>query len=256
MKISILQEKKIQNGIVFDIHPHEVMAFITNEQVNLLSEPETAVLQSFPAQSPRHSEYTLGRSAARLAHAYLLDAENMDLAAHASKYSILSNEHGAPVLVKNKNELQGTDFGFSISHGKSGALAMAWHKEKMAGAFGLDLLEGRDRARMEKLSARVLSDFEKEAHLKNPTQDIPRLAWGTREAVAKATQTGMFSFALSHVQINAIYPDEHRILCNLPETDIVYGVLPGELLWVLAFVTDRTIALAQKISLATSAHSE
>jgi 4'-phosphopantetheinyl transferase EntD len=152
-----------------------------------LEPPERTIFDTLKAE-PRRREWWAGRMVAKAALAAL----------GARPLAIAADPRGVPRL-----EGQGADRWFiAISHGRRLASAIAASAESPFPGVGVDIVDDEDRARIEKLEARVLTPHERA--LADVDRDARILAWGAREAIAKATATGMFAFALKGVSIQRI----------------------------------------------------
>jgi len=76
-------------------------------------------------------------------------------------------------------------------------------------------------------------------------QDGLRLIWGTREAIAKATHTGMFIFGLTKAHATGIDRGSRRISTNRPGIEVVWREMEGGELLVIAGASDAAVAAAR-----------
>ncbi|MBK6685318.1 MAG: 4'-phosphopantetheinyl transferase superfamily protein [Deltaproteobacteria bacterium] len=118
----------------------------------------------------------------------------------AQSLSVLRSESGAPRLVGPDAEL----FSVAITHGRRQAAAIAVRRDAPYPFVGLDLVDPEDQVRIDKISPRVFRSSELLLFAADPQG--PRLGWATKEAIAKATQTGMFVFALSRAWLVSLDP--------------------------------------------------
>lgn len=139
----------------------------------------------------RRREWWAGRAAARSALR----------AVGAGACSVLRHESGAPRL-----EGPGAErVSIAITHGKGFAAAIAAPLEGSHPHVGIDWVDASDAARIGKVAHRVLDATEQALCGDAPMALM--LAWGAREATAKAAQTGMFVHALTGVHLRAIDPE-------------------------------------------------
>jgi 4'-phosphopantetheinyl transferase EntD len=122
----------------------------------------------------------------------------------------------------------------AISHGLRDAAAIAATIDGPWPHVGIDLLDPEDGPRLERLSTRVFSPEERALLGGEPLRRM--LGWGAKEAVAKATSTGMFAFALDRVRVVAIDEAQGRARTNLDGVEILFEP-HGDGLLVLAGVT-------------------
>lgn len=147
-----------------------------------LTPAERTLFESFHTDR-RRSEWLAGRLAARSALR----------AVGGGACSILRGPEGGPRLEGPGHE--GVEV--AITHGEGQAAAIATRKDAPWPFVGIDWVDARDAARIRRIAGRVLSPAEKA--LAEDRDLALQLAWGAREAVAKATRTGMFVYALAHV---------------------------------------------------------
>jgi 4'-phosphopantetheinyl transferase EntD len=209
----------------------ETIALLPGVRVALLPYPDRIALELLTAgerrifdgltTDKRRREWWAGRMAARSALGALGLGER----------SILRDPQGRPVA-------EGAHV--AITHGDTLAAAAA----SLERHVGIDVLDPHDQTRLERIASRVLSGPEPELAAAHP-QDGLRLIWGTREAVAKATHTGMFAFALTKAHATAIDRETRRITTNRAGIDVSWVDLGGGELLVVASATDAAVALAQ-----------
>ena len=113
---------------------------------------------------------------------------------------VLHDPRGAPTIEGRDAE----HYSVAITHGRTTAAALAARLGKAELRVGLDLLDHEDRARLLKMKRRVFDTTERA--LIDRSDIAPLIIWGAKEALAKATRTGMWSFALSGVRVTAIGP--------------------------------------------------
>lgn len=167
-------------------------------ETGVLTPTERDLFETFDNEK-RRREWLGGRIAARAALR----------AVGAGACSVLRAENGAPQLVG-----RGADgVEVAITHGRARAAAVATPTDARLPHLGIDWVDREDAARIRRLTERVLS---KEEQALCGGRDVRlQLAWGAREAVAKASRTGMFLFALSRVHLTSI--DEDR---GVAEVDV------------------------------------
>src|SRR5688572_30964233 len=186
----------------------------------LLTEAERAIFESLTTDK-RRREWFAGRIAAHraLASVGLRDA------------SVLRDPEGRPIA----------DGAYvAITHGESIAAAAA----SIELHVGIDVIDPEDQPRLERIAHRVLRGPEPELAIQHP-QDGLRLIWGTREAIAKATHTGMFAFALTKAHATAIDRSSRRISTNRPGIDVCWADLPSGEVLVVACATDAAVMSAR-----------
>ncbi len=192
--------------------------------------PDEQALYLALATPSRKREWLGGRIAARAA-----------LAAQGGQaLSVLRDGRGAPCLVGPGAQR----FSVAISHGRRHAAAIACLTSGARPYAGVDLMDAEDRPRLGRVASRVFRP-EEEA-MAGAVPEIRMVAWGLREAVAKATGTGMFVFALQHVWLKDVNPFTRRCVTNLSGVDAYYQPLPGGGMLVWALVSRDTRAAAQK----------
>lgn len=149
--------------------------------------------QALAAQIPpgrRRTEFVAGRWAAHHALAAWLHPVP----------PVGRSAEGAPRLVGD-----GPPTRLSISHSRTAAVAAAGPGP---GGLGIDLMDPADGARIPKVLGRFQSQAEARL-LRGP--EGPFVAWGAREAVAKATETGMFRFAIFQVHVTDFDPSTGKV---------------------------------------------
>lgn len=171
---------------------------------------ELAVLRRLRAER-RRQEWVAGRLAAR-------DA----LARWGPGGPVLPDAEGAP-RVQDDPALQ-----VSLSHGQRRALAIAWRDSSQR--TGIDLVDEPAGDRVKRVMARWAKP-EEQALLDAGPAWAPGLMWGAREAVAKASRTGMFAFALTEVWVTKLIGD--RVELNWQDVEVRFLHRAGEL-WVAA----------------------
>jgi 4'-phosphopantetheinyl transferase EntD len=185
-----------------------------------LTPDERALFDQIPAdREKRRREWWSGRIAA---HQALLQC-----GLHAR--SVLRDPEGRPIT-------EGAQV--AISHGATLAAAAA----SLDRHVGIDVVDPEDQTRLERIAARVLIGPERELVTSHP-QDGLRLVWAAREAIAKATHTGMFVFALTRVHLTAI--EEDRLRSNREGIELAWQTLPGGELLVVAAASDGAVAAAR-----------
>jgi 4'-phosphopantetheinyl transferase EntD len=186
----------------------------------------------------RRREWFAGRSAAR----------DVLRALGAPDAALLPDDEGAPVLHDvDPARVEGLEV--SLSHGGRWALCAGHRRAKDGFHLGVDLVDDGDAPRAARVLDRHLSDGER-ALLAALSNDDDRaraaaLMWGAREAVAKATRTGMFAFALLDVHVTALDLAAGRVEVDYPGCALgVRHLLPGTTL-VWATVTADAAKAAQ-----------
>lgn len=119
--------------------------------------------------------------------------------------SILADPRGAPRL----EGASAAGVHIALAHGRRVAAAFASQTGARFVCVGVDVVDPEDAARIGRLEARVLTENERALAAGDP--EIRLLAWGAREAVAKATSTGMFAFAMRAIAINRVDRAQKRI---------------------------------------------
>lgn len=201
----------------------------------LLGEPDPAQLTElerplFLGLGPprRRLEWWAGRVAAHAALAQV----------GAPELSVLRREDGAPRLVGPGAD----DYAVAITHGRRHAAALAARRDAPFPFVGLDLVDAEDEPRIARLAPRVFRAEERALFADDPLGN--RLGWGSKEAIAKATQTGMFVFALGRAQLVALSP----LTSNLSGVVLDHQVLPDGGLLVVAGATAPAKAEAQRLA--------
>lgn len=192
-----------------------------------LSDAERELFRSLGPER-RRLEWWAGRMAAHAALA----------ACGAQGLSVLRSESGAPKLVGPNAQ----DFSLAITHGRRQAAAIAVRSDAPYPFVGLDLVDPEDEPRIEKISRRVFRGSELALFAADPFG--PRLGWATKEAIAKATQTGMFVFALSRAWLVGLDP----LRANLPGVALFAVTLTDGSLLVVAGASAEARASAQSIA--------
>lgn len=193
-----------------------------------LSDAERAVFDAH--QRPeRRAEWWAGRVACHAA----LEALG------AGRLSVLPDPRGLPVLSGDGAE----QLFVSITHGRRIAAAVASRRDARFPAVGVDVVDREDGDRIQKLSARVLTPHEKD--LITGDARIALYAWGTREAVAKATSTGMFVYALAGAPLTSVDAARGRITTDLEGIEVAYQDTADGGALVLAGASIEAIRRAQ-----------
>ena len=192
-----------------------------------LSDAERELFQSLGPER-RRLEWWAGRMAAHAALA----------ACGAHGLSVLRHESGAPKLVGPNAEL----FSVAITHGRRQAAAIAVRGDAPYPFVGLDLVDPEDEPRIQKISRRVFRSSELTLYAADPFG--PRLGWAAKEAIAKATQTGMFVFALSRAWLVGLDP----LRANLPGVALFALTLSDGSLLVVAGASAAAQSAAQSIA--------
>lgn len=192
-----------------------------------LTEAERSI---FVALGPerRRLEWWAGRMAAQAALA----------ACGAVGLSVLRSESGAPNLVGPGAER----YSVAITHGRRQAAAIAVRKDAPYPFVGLDLVDPEDEARIQKISPRVFRESERALFAADPRG--PRLGWAAKEAIAKATQTGMFVFALTRAWLVDLEP----LRANLEEVVLHGQALEDGSLLVVAGASAEAWAAARSVA--------
>lgn len=200
--------------------------------------PDERALSDEMSEAGRRAEWIAGRLAAHAALA---------AAGAPAGLSVLRTPSGVPRL----DGPDASDHQCSISHNEPWAAAAAIGPGTPWAGCGIDLVAPGDHERLTRLSERILKPSER-ALAAQTDHPILALAWGLREAVAKATETGMFRFALAHVHIDDIDDQRQRIHATPGGVDAAYLRLSDDSLVILAAVTPACVAFAQK----TAKHNE
>ena len=112
--------------------------------------------------------------------------------------SILRDRSGAPRL----EGIRAERWDVALTHGRGHAAAIATTAGGPFPHLGLDWVDAEDAARVARIAPRVLDDAERRLCGDDPKALM--VAWGVREAIAKAARTGMFVHALSGVRVRAL----------------------------------------------------
>lgn len=196
------------------------------QQPDFLSEEERELYASYTLER-RREEWLAGRAAAHAALG-VLDAHGL---------SVLRDPEGAPVL----HGPRASRFEVAITHGKTTAAAVAAPGDGRG--LGLDWVDAADRVRLQRLADRVLKPREHELVAHAP--DALLVAWGVREAVAKATRTGMFAYALAGVHLTQLDESDGSASVNVPGVRVRFWRRPDGHVVVVAQVEAETRAEAQ-----------
>ena len=197
--------------------------------VDRLTTAERALFEQIPAErAERRAEWYAGRLAAHDALAACGHPE-------AARASVLRDPEGRPIVAGAQ---------VAISHGRTIASAVAALPGAPWPHVGIDIVDPHDQTRLLRIAERVLRGPEPELARAHP-QDGLRLIWGAREAVAKATHTGMFAFALTRVHATGIERDPRRITTNRPGIEVRWLTLDGGEILVVAGATDAAVGSAQ-----------
>lgn len=205
---------------------------IADRSPAFLSSAERTLFATMDAPK-RQREWLAGRAAARSALR----------AVGGGGASVLREPEGAPRL-----QGPGADrLEVAITHGRDHAAAVA---APISGAYpflGIDWVDVEDQVRLKRIAHRVLSPDEQRRCAEDPV--ALQIAWGAREAVAKATRTGMFAFALHGVRLAAVDRSEGWAELDLPGTLARFWVRPEGSVIVVAAVSaatrDRALASAE-----------
>jgi 4'-phosphopantetheinyl transferase EntD len=168
---------------------------------------ERPLLEHIP-EGRRRREFVAGRMAARAALARFVDAP----------WAVLRSDEGAPLPHGPEAERAL----LSISHSRSAAVALVGPAQ--AGGLGIDLMEAADGPRIQRVLGRFQSPDEA-LRLRGP--EGPFVAWGAREAVAKATRTGMFRFAMFRVNVTDFDPRTGRVEVGRPGMRLRWWAFAG-----------------------------
>jgi 4'-phosphopantetheinyl transferase EntD len=188
--------------------------------LDLLVPEERAIFDTLTTDK-RRREWWAGRIAAHQA----LEAIGIRGA------SVLRDPEGRPITDRAH---------VAITHGDTIAAAAA----STSLHVGIDVLDPHDQKRLERIAHRVLRGPEPELAKAHP-QDGLRLIWGAREAIAKATHTGMFVFALTKAHVTGIDRETRRMATNRPEIEVSWLDLPGGEILVIAGASDAAVAAAR-----------
>lgn len=197
----------------------------------LLTAPERALFETFTGRK-RRTEWFAGRLAARAALR----------CTGAGAVSILRADNGAPRLEgPHADQVE-----LAITHGHGLAAAVATRKDAAFPHVGVDLVDASDQPRVEKIAYRVLKDHERDLCAEAP--DLMRVCWGAREAVAKATRTGMFVYALTGVSVTGIEGERAEI--DVPGVEVFFRFRDDGGVLVLAGASAEAVAAAQAVAAA------
>ena len=193
-----------------------------------LARDELPLYEQLPSRR-RRAEWIAGRRAARAALRGL----------GAPPLSILRTQAGAPRLVGRG----ACNLDIAITHGHHRAAAVAGRLGPEPGYLGIDWVDPNDAARIRRIAARVLS-AEERAFCEDQDRRL-QIAWGAREAVAKATRTGMFRFALSGVHIEGIDREAGTVTIDLPGSEVRFLETETGAIVVFARVSRTARRMAQ-----------
>ncbi|MEL6184295.1 MAG: 4'-phosphopantetheinyl transferase superfamily protein [Myxococcota bacterium] len=204
---------------------------IVDRSPDFLSRSERTLFDTLQAPK-RRREWLAGRAAARSALRAL----------GGGAASVLRTDEGAPRL-----EGPGAErLEVAITHGRNHAAAVA---APLTGPFphlGIDWVDAEDRVRLLRIAKRVLSPQERAQSEADPV--ALQVAWGAREAVAKATRTGMFAFALHGVRVTALDAAGGTAELDLEGSLSRFWVRPEGSVIVVAAVSGVTRARAQRLA--------
>jgi 4'-phosphopantetheinyl transferase EntD len=186
------------------------MDIVAHPDPAVLSDAERALFVTLGTER-RRCEWWCGRVVAR--------AALEELGARA--LSVVADDRGAPKIVGPSAD----SFFVSIAHGRRVAAAIAAASSAPYPFVGVDIVDPEDRPRLERLEGRVLTEDERLLAREDP--DLRILAWAAREAVAKATSTGMFAFALKRIAVRNIDHATRVIDLGLPDVRGVFEPLDG-----------------------------
>lgn len=167
--------------------------------LELLHPEEKAIWDALAAES-RKREWWAGRIAARAAL----------LAIGVENAALVRDERGRPRLVGAGTE----DALVSVSHGRRWSAALAAKRTADVAGVGVDLVEPEDIVRLRKLASRFLGEGELDGVV-DPELGLAA-AWAAREAVAKATATGMWAFAMSRVHLDGFQSEGPHLEVDVP----------------------------------------
>ncbi|HJK99467.1 MAG TPA: 4'-phosphopantetheinyl transferase superfamily protein [Polyangiaceae bacterium LLY-WYZ-14_1] len=177
----------------------------------------------------RRREWYAGRRAARA----VLNALG------GPEVTLLPDDEGAPVPAgPNAEGLE-----VSLTHGASWALCAGHRRPRGEPHLGIDLVDDADGRRAARVLGRHLT--ERERALLEADPDAAALLWGAREAVAKATRTGMFAFALLDVAVETLDRARSTLTVGYPGCDLVFGRWVSGATLIRARVTEAATAAAQ-----------
>jgi 4'-phosphopantetheinyl transferase EntD len=144
----------------------------------------------------------------------------------AGAASVLADERGAPML----KGIGADRVHLSITHGRRLAAAVASSLDGLWPRCGVDLVDEEDGRRLEKLEQRVFDAGEIALACGDPRRRM--ILWGAREAIAKATSTGMFAFGLHEIRVEAI--EEGRAQTSWEGAEVRFWPREGGILVVAA----------------------
>ncbi len=205
----------------------------------LLTAPERALYEQLGSDR-RRTEWWAGRMAARGALR----------AVGAGAASVLRAPNGAPT-VSGPHAHQAT---VAITHGRRWAGAVATRIDGPTPHIGLDLVDVEDVPRVARVAPRNFRPPERTLMATDPRAGV--LAWGSREAAAKATRTGMFAYALSEVAVTAVDAPSGTLTLSEPGLDAAYKPSPDGGWLVFVRASPAAVARAQAVARARSAPKE
>lgn len=197
-----------------------------------LLHPEERLAFGALATDARRREWWGGRAAARGALA----------AIGAPEAWVLSDPRGVP-------ELHGPGAErclISISHGRRWSVAMVMPREARVGGIGVDAVEPEDLTRLRRLERRV---FDEDERARFGADGLALgAAWAAKEALAKATATGMWAFAMRHVRLSRFEPETGDLAVDVPGAALSMLRLEDETLLVFAAASPALVARANAIA--------
>lgn len=197
---------------------------------SFLTREERALFDTLTTDK-RRREWLAGRRAARA----------VLRAVGAGACSVLRNDEGAPRVVGPGGEA----VDLAITHGQGQAAALACRRDGPFPHVGIDWVDARDLPRLKRVVGRITDPTEKA--LCEGSNLALQVAWGAREAITKATRTGMFMFALSRVHLVGIAPDG-RAKVDLEGAEVGYLKNPDGSVVVLARVSAACRAAANAVA--------
>lgn len=156
-----------------------------------------------------------------------------------------SDPRGVPTV-------RGADVGthlVSISHGRRWSVAMVMPSREAVGGVGVDVVEPEDLVRLRRIERRVWTDDER-ARFADEGLALG-VAWGAKEALAKATATGMWAFAMRHVSLVALEPERGLVEVSLPGAQLSMHRLEDETLLVFAAASPALVERARAVAAPT-----
>ncbi len=141
---------------------------------------------------------------------------------------LLPDADGAPTLTGPNTA--GIDL--SITHGSRLAVCVGRRMLADDASLGVDLVDDADAPRAVRVLDRHLTPLER--RLIGRDASVAALLWGAREAMAKATRTGMFAYALLDVAVEHI---DHR-------AGTLDVSVPGSRLWFSREISGCTLVYA------------